>query len=152
MYRQLQNCKGNLEIPAPIKIETPIEIIIEEQSKLKNLKSPEVWGESFWFVVHLGSVNAPEFIPEEKRPFYWGFIDGIPEMLVCQKCSKHAREWVEIHRPYREQICSSRDNLVSFYVDMHNNVNKRNGKPLMTKDEVYRKFSGNVKIKTFRYE
>lgn len=152
MYRQIQNCMGNLEIPQPVKVDAPLEVILEESSKLKNVKSPEVWGESFWFVVHLGSISAPEFIPVDKRYKYWGFIDGIPEMLACGKCSKHAREWVEQHRQYQDQICSSRDNLVKFYVDMHNNVNIRNGKPVITVDEVYRKFSGMVKIKTFKYQ
>ena len=73
-------------------------------------------------------------------------------MVACEKCSVHAREWVDMNRQHKDQICSSRENLVKFFVNMHNNVNMRNGKPLMTLDEVYRKFSGEVEVKSFRYD
>lgn len=151
MYRALQNCTYNLEIPPPITIDSaPIEIHIAEKT-YQNLNAPEVWGESFWFVVHLGSMSAPEQIPPEKCEKYWGFIDGIPEMLACKKCADHARQWVEQHRAQKDEICSSRENLIRFYVDMHNAVNQRNGQPIMSVDEVKRKFSGPVKIRHFMY-
>jgi hypothetical protein len=140
-----------MDIPPPIEVNmAPIEIHVAEKT-YQNLHSPEVWGESFWFVVHLGSMSAPEVIPTEKREKYWGFIDGIPEMLACQKCAHHAREWVEKHRKDKDAIVSSRESLIRFYVDMHNSVNQRNGQPVMSVDEVKRKFSGPVRIRHFTY-
>jgi hypothetical protein len=151
MYRAIGNCTYDLDIPPPVQVDTPMEIIISNDNKVYNVNSPEVWGNALWFTLHLGSISAPEQIPPEKREKYWGFIDGIPEMLACKKCAVHAREWVEAHRPQKDQICSSRQNLVKFYVDMHNSVNQRNGQPIMSVEEVYRKFSGPVKIKIFNY-
>jgi hypothetical protein len=140
-----------MDIPPPIEVNlAPIEIHVAEKT-YQNLHSPEVWGESFWFVVHLGSMSAPDVIPPEKRDKYWGFIDGIPEMLACQKCAVHAREWVEKHRKDKDKIVSSRENLIRFYVDMHNAVNERNGQPVMSVEEVKRKFSGPVRIRHFTY-
>lgn len=151
MYRALNNCTYPMDIPPPIEVNlAPIEIHVAEKT-YQNLHSPEVWGESFWFVVHLGSMSAPDVIPPEKRDKYWGFIDGIPEMLACQKCSVHAREWVEKHRGDKDKIVSSRENLIRFYVDMHNAVNQRNGQPVMSVEEVKRKFSGPVRIRHFTY-
>jgi len=151
MYRALHNCTYPMDIPPPIEVNmAPIEIHVAEKT-YQNLHSPEVWGESFWFVVHLGSMSAPEVIPTEKREKYWGFIDGIPEMLACQKCAHHAREWVEKHRKDKDAIVSSRESLIRFYVDMHNSVNQRNGQPVMSVDEVKRKFSGPVRIRHFTY-
>ena len=151
MYRALQNCTYNLEIPPPILVENaPLEIHIAEKT-YQNIHSPEVWGESFWFVVHLGSISAPEIIPAEKRDKYWGFIDGVPEMLACQKCAVHARKWVEAHRNKKDEICATREGLVKFFVDMHNDVNQRNGQPTLSVDEVKRKFSGPVRIRHFAY-
>lgn len=154
MYKQIFNCvsDNNVDIPPPVKVNTPIEIKYENKKVVENITAPEVWGESFWFVLHLGSVHAPDIIPIEKREKYWNFIDGLPEMVACQKCSVHAREWVENNRPHKDMICSSRENLITFFVNMHNNVNVRNGKPLMTVEEVKRKFSGSVTISSFSYD
>jgi hypothetical protein len=150
MYRQLGNCKYDLEIPPPINVSTPIEIHYEDK-KIQNVSSPESWGPAFWFILHLGSVKAPENIPMEKREKYWGFIDGIPEMLACGNCAQHARAYVEAHRPYKDQICATRVNLVEFFTNFHNSVNERNGKPKISCEEIYHKFSGPIQTKFFNY-
>ena len=150
-YRQLGNCKYNVDIPPPINVNKNMEICLKTQ-KINSISSPKTWGPAFWFINHLGSVSAPKIIPLEKREKYWGFIDGIPEMLACGKCKQHAREYVDSHRIYKDIICSSRDNLVKFFVDFHNSVNIRNNKPTITHDEIYRMFSGPVEIKHFSYE
>jgi hypothetical protein len=151
MYRALGHCTTPFEVPPPVDVQNaPIEIHLTERA-YANLAAPEVWGESFWFVVHLGSVSAPEVIPPEKREKYWNFIDGIPEMLACKKCAVHAREWVEQNRPKKEMITASRKALIQFYVDMHNAVNERNGQPTLSVEEVVRKFTGPVRIRHFQY-
>lgn len=152
MYRQIGNCKYNFEIPPPVNIQSPpINIYIEEK-RVGNISSPDTWGPAMWFMNHLGSVSAPEIIPKEKRVKYWNYIDGLPEILPCKKCSVHARAYVDQYADQKEAICSSRDNLVRFFVDFHNSVNERTGKPKITYDEVYKMFSGPVKIQKFRYQ
>lgn len=150
MYRQLGNCVYNLEIPPPVKVNTPLEIHYEEKN-IQNISSPESWGPAFWFILHLGSVKAPAVIPPEKKDKYWGFIDGIPEMLACGNCAEHARAYVDAHRPLKDIICSSRDNLVRFFTDFHNSVNERAGKPKITYEEIYNKFTNPVQTKFFTY-
>ena len=149
-YRQLGNCKYEFEIPPPIDTNNSIDIVLKDM-KVNSINSPDVWGSAFWFINHLGSVSAPENIPIEKREKYWGFIDGIPEMLECDNCKVHAREYVDFHEPWKDRICSSRDNLVKFFVDFHNAVNERNGKPIISYDEIYKQFSGPAKIRYFSY-
>lgn len=150
MYRALGSCNHAFEVPPPIAI-APLEIQVSERV-YSTPNSPEVWGESFWFVVHLGSLNAPDVIPPEKQEKYWNFIDGLPEMLACQKCAHHARAWVEQHRPQKDKIVATRKALVQFYVDMHNDVNQRNKQPLLSVEEVERKFAGPVRVRHFRYQ
>lgn len=151
-YRQLGNCTYNFEIPPPIQIRpASIQVNVEEK-EVEQLSNPETWGPAMWFVNHLGSVSAPEVVPPEKREKYWNYIDGLPEMLPCQKCAGHAREFVDQHAPHKEHICASRENLVKFFVDFHNSVNDRSGKPQLTYDEVYQMFSGPAVIKHFSYK
>lgn len=151
-YRLLGNCKYDIEIPPPIpNIQRNLGINLKKE-KVDSISNPEVWGPAFWFINHLGSLSAPEIIPTEKRDKYWGFIDGIPEMVPCTDCKQHAREFVDTHRPYKNMICSSRDNLVKFFVDFHNKVNERNDKPMITYEEIYRMFgNGPVDINHFSY-
>lgn len=155
-YRQLSNCASKLRIPPPVLLEEEdssfgLQIKVKE-TVCHNLSNPSTWGPSLWFLNHLGSVYAPEVIPVEKRAKYWSFIDGLPEMLPCKKCSSHAREFVNSHAQWKEQICSSREMLVRFFVNFHNSVNERTGKPRITEDEVYRMFTGPAKIKQFSFE
>lgn len=152
MYRHIGNCKYTLEIPPPVNIQTPpIEIQIEE-IQVNNVSNPETWGPAMWFMNHLGSISAPDVIPPEKKDKYWNYIDGLPEILPCKKCSFHARAFVDSYAPYKDIICSSRDNLVQFFVDFHNSVNERNGKKMLTSNDVYKMFSGPVKIQKFKYK
>ncbi len=152
MYRQIGNCKYNFDIPPPIQIQVPpMEIRLEEKT-ISNVSSPDTWGPAMWFMNHLGSISAPEVIPLDKREKYWHYIDGLPEILPCKKCSVHARAYVDQYSNQKDIICSSRDNLVRFFVDFHNSVNERTGKPKITYDEVYKMFSGPVSIKKFRYQ
>lgn len=151
-YRQLGNCSYNYDIPPPIQIKpASVEIQLEEKL-IEHMSNPETWGPAMWFINHLGSFSAPEIIPLEKREKYWNYIDGLPEILPCKNCSQHAREYVDSNARYRDQICASRDNLVRFFVDFHNSVNQRTGKPLITYEEVYQMFSGPAVIKHFRYK
>lgn len=150
-YRQIGNCSYNYDIPPPISINyLPLNVQIEEKV-CNNLSNPETWGPSMWFLNHLGSITAPENISKEKRIKYWNYIDGLPEILPCKKCSSHARKFVDSQYDNRDMICSSRDNLVKFFVDFHNSVNERTGKPKITVEEVYKMFSGPAKIKYLKY-
>jgi hypothetical protein len=149
-YRLLGNCKYDIEIPPPIPVSRSIEISIRKE-RVDSITHPEVWGPAFWFINHLGSVTAPEIIPPEKRDKYWGFIDGIPEMIPCLNCKEHAREFVDANRPFKGVICSSRNNLVKFFIDFHNKVNEKNNKPLITYEEIYRMFNSPVDINHFSY-
>lgn len=148
-YRKFENCNSIYDMPPPIDYDT-LNINIENKECL-NVRSPQVWGQAFWFINHLGSICAPTKIPPQKREKYWNFIDGLPEMLACQECQGHARKFVEKHKPYKDIICSSRDNLVRFFVDFHNDVNRRSGKKMMDIEDVYGMFAKPAKINYFRY-
>jgi hypothetical protein len=148
-YAELGNCKRDLRIPPPIAYPS-IDIRIEEKS-CSNIANPDVWGQAFWFINHLGALHAPEVIDETKRRKYWGFIDGIPEMLACSNCSDHAREYIHSNEHRKEQICSSRESLIQFFTDFHNSVNQRTNKPLLSIEDIKRMFSGNANVQYFRY-
>lgn len=125
--------------------------IVYEEREVSNIFSPAVWGESLWFLLHLGSLAAENRISRADAKKYWNYIEGIPLMLPCKECAKHAQIFINHCRPYSAEICSSRANLVQFYVDFHNYVNLLQNKPLITVQDVERLAHGGTRLATIKY-
>lgn len=100
-----------------------------------NTTDPKLWGPSFWFSLHNGCLSYPQQASDIIATRMKGFIMGLPYILPCTNCSEHARVFVEMHYDELEDICSSRDKLFCFFVDFHNQVNKRYNKPILTCEE-----------------
>lgn len=84
---------------------------------------PEIWGPNLWGTLHLLCITGtitPEFVKE--------FANSIP----CAMCAGHFQDILK-ENPFPE----SRDpvDLFEWSVYLHNLVNDRIGKPLMTADQ-----------------
>lgn len=102
-----------------------------------NNGNPTVWGPKLWFVLHTGAMNYPDNPSETyKKRMKW-FLMGLPVILSCDKCMDHAYAYIN-SRESLDKIVSSRTELFKFFVDMHNAVNVRNNKPVMSYAEAYR--------------
>jgi len=94
------------------------------------IHSKDVWGEKYWYVIHLSAATYPNCpAPEEKkqsRDFYRSLI----HMLPCKLCAEHYALM------YRESFNNnSRYDLFAWTVSIHNQVNQRLGKPTMSLKE-----------------
>lgn len=117
----------------------------------KDPTDPQVWGSVYWFMYHLGSAHYPinpSPITQERMK---GFILGLPVMVTCEKCSDHATAYIESNYSRLDEIVSSRENLFKFFVDMHNMVNKRYNKPVMSYDEAYKLYTGKASVSKLSY-
>jgi hypothetical protein len=117
-----------------------------------NAADPEVWGPSFWFTLHNGAMKYPV-----KASPIWiermkGFILGIPVMIPCEKCADHATSYIESNYKHLDEIVSGRDNLFKFFVDFHNKVNERYGKPIMSYENARKLYSGRARVLKMKYE
>lgn len=147
-YQMYGNC-GIIKIPPPIRC--GYKNIINEEREYPNIFSPEVWGESFWFILHIGSLSANSKISEQDSRKYWNFIEGIPLMLPCKLCSADAQKFVDESRGRWKSICSSKESLIRFFIDFHNKVNAKQGKPLISKQDVEKLGEGQVRVSTIKY-
>jgi len=97
---------------------------------------PEKWGPYFWGVIHLGCL-AGSMTPE--------FINMYPSVLPCAACGKHFTEVLQ-ENPFPE----SRDPMILFQwsVHVHNVVNARIGKPILTVEEALAAWTASVLPKT----
>lgn len=100
-----------------------------------SLSDPKVWGPSFWFCLHNGAATYPNKASPIVSERMKGFILGIPYVLSCDECREHARVYIENHFTQLDEITGSREKLFCFFVDFHNQVNKRYGKRVYTCEE-----------------
>ena len=115
------------------KSETCVQCATDELKISKH--DPKYWGPRYWFFYHTTAINYPEKPTDKEQDDMEHFIRSIPLTLPCKDCKKHAKQFIDDHRIEMSKICSSRENLFKFFVDFHNKVSERNGKPTLTYDE-----------------
>lgn len=112
---------------------------------------PKAWGPCMWFFLHTSAAYYPVSPNTNTQQAMKNFIMSLPYILPCQDCQKHAMIWVNQHLNQLGQIISSRDNLFKFFVDFHNYVNTRSGKPEISYAEAYQKYRNGVKVERLKY-
>ena len=147
MYKCYGNCQ-QFEVPPPIG-DYSRNLIIEEVP-CNNIHDPKVWGSAWWFSLFNGCCTAERIIPNADRVKYWKFIEGLPYMLPCRECQGHAKIYVENHKHAKDSICSSRRNLLKFFVDLHNTVSKRKGQQKIKVKDVEDMFMSNEPVNAIR--
>lgn len=148
-YKIIRNI-GNIN-PAPQLNAQPIRensITMKYENVLNsNTSDPQIWGPSFWFSLHNGSVRYPikasNIVAERMK----NFILGIPYILPCFECSEHARAHIMNNYANLDDITSGREKLFNFFVDFHNYVNKRYNKKIMSYEDAKKKYTGNAIVK-----
>lgn len=107
---------------------------------------PKIWGPAFWFTLHVSAAHYPE----EPNPIVQNRMKhrilAIPYEIPCAECRQHAISFVEYNKYRLPEVVSSRNQLVKFYVDFHNTVNRRQGKPEWTYEKALSVYSGKAKI------
>lgn len=150
-YKLAKDFKKVIVSQPKINIQTPSMINPSYGIKMKyntvnsdDRTKPEVWGPSFWFTLHNGSLNYPvsasKIISEKMK----GFILGLPYMLPCPNCADHAKAYIDKNYSRLDTITNGRENLFNFYVDFHNYVNSRYGKKNMSYSEAKKLYTGST--------
>lgn len=118
-----------------------------ENTTTTTTSDPTVWGPSFWFMLHNGASKYPIEASNHRKERMKGFILGIPTMVPCEGCISHAIPYLEATKPQLDDIVKGRDSLFKFFVDFHNDVNKRLHKKQYSYDEAYQMYKKGVTVK-----
>jgi hypothetical protein len=111
------------------------------QEKKISSKDPAVWGPHFWFTLHTSALYYPLEPSKIVMNAIKNRIMAIPYELPCDVCRPHALAFIEKHYDNLDTIVSSRENLGKFYLDFHNHVNRRYGKPEWTYEKLINFYS-----------
>ena len=116
---------------------------VKQMSERPTSVSPRVWGRPLWFSLHYGALNYPHDVDDEKKQMMINFILGLPMMIPCDMCKNHAHEYIQSRKHTLHNVVQNTHNLFTFFWEFHNDVNKRNGKPLMSLEAVYHLYKTN---------
>ena len=111
---------------------------------------PTVWGPKMWFTLHTITFNYPEIPSNHHKKVYSDFFNMLKYIIPCEVCSKHYAQHL-INNPILTSL-DSKEKLVKWLINVHNDVNRSLGKKVYSYDEVvdiYKKhYSKENNIKT----
>ena len=103
---------------------------------------PTKWGPHLWAYLHYSAINYPHKPSKEQKEAMKDWLTCLSATIPCKNCSHHYGKYIQKHTNELDDICSSKNKLFNFLVDIHNKVNKRNGKREISYEEarwIYRK-------------
>lgn len=95
--------------------------------------SPKRWGRDGWRFIHYVALTYPTKPTDDDRKNYIKFFESLQDVLPCGICAAHFRE----HMKQYPIKMGSNTELFNWTVDIHNVVNKQNGKKILTYDEAF---------------
>jgi hypothetical protein len=111
----------------------------------------KTWGPYGWKFMHMVALAYPNSPTNEDKENYKTFFTILGNVLPCQLCADHYKQNL-INFPLTDYILSSRDTLLKWTIDIHNEVNKSIGKKILDYDEAITLIKNNYEDKTTKDE
>ena len=97
---------------------------------------PTFWGPGVWHLLHVTAANFPCQPTQDDRRAFKAFVESLAGMLPCAACRAHFGAMVAGQRGAKLELTPSalkdRFALFAWTVRVHNEVNRRLGKPIYT--------------------
>lgn len=99
---------------------------------------PQLWGPCGWKFLHYISLGYPKNPSLDQKRYYREFIQSLPYILPCRSCREHFHKTLKCYDITK--VINSRKEMFEFFVDAHNQVNRKNNKPVYSYQKVYDDF------------
>lgn len=90
------------------------------------------WGPLLWESINTIVREYPENPTAEDRQNFKLFFQSLGDVLPCPECRKHYAG--HLKNMSLDDAVNSRDSLINFIIDLHNEVNKATGKSVMKRE------------------
>tara|TARA_B100000963_G_C22612217_1_gene665445 strand:- start:212 stop:619 length:408 start_codon:yes stop_codon:yes gene_type:complete len=97
---------------------------------VKNNINPNIWGPKFWYTWHAVAFGYPDNPTDVDKQNYKNFYINFSYVLPCEACSKDS--YSRIKSVNWDNTLMSRDNLVKWTYEYHNDINLKLEKPIFT--------------------
>jgi hypothetical protein len=95
--------------------------------------SPKHWGKEAWKFIHWVALTYPHKPTDQDKKNYLRFFESLQDVLPCPICAEHFKRNM---KDYPINLESNKQ-LFNWTVDIHNLVNKQNGKKTLTFDQAF---------------
>ena len=102
---------------------------------------PTLFGPCMWKTIHFIALGSPEVFEEKHKAMYRSFYSQIYNVIPCASCGTHLVETMNT-LPIEPALTGSQA-LFQWTVDLHNAVNKRLGKPIVSASDARDMLMGN---------
>lgn len=120
--------------------------------------NPNIWGKNAWLFIETSILSYPDNPDNDIKKGYYNFLESLLYIIPCYECRRHYRDFFNNNK-LTDDILSSRDKLIDWIINCHNNVNKINGKPLISNTDfinyynnLYKKSCNKCVKKQFNYK
>lgn len=96
-------------------------------------RQPDDWGPQFWFVMHTVAFYYPQSPTVEDMRSAQHFFESLRKLLPCRSCRNHYKQLLNSH-PI-DEIVQDRMAMLRWVHFVHNQVNARLGKSLLSWDD-----------------
>jgi len=94
----------------------------------------EIWGPHAWMFLHSITFTYPHEPDFKVKKHFLNFFDNLKNIIPCEICKKHYINNLQKH-PLIDSL-NSKEDLIKWLVNIHNEINIINGKRVWTYDEV----------------
>jgi hypothetical protein len=88
-----------------------------------------IWGPDVWRGINAIVRFYPENPTDLDKIEYRNFLESFKTVLPCNICKEHYTNYLS--KIDWDSVLFNRFTIVKFVIDLHNDVNKRNGKPIL---------------------
>lgn len=102
------------------------------------------WGPAYWSVFHITSFDLdvkatlPGAKARQSERALRLLLENFPDTLPCEICSNHLKKIYTMYPPPQSSDKKSKNAVARWSVWVHNKVNERLGKPVLSFDDVVR--------------
>lgn len=98
--------------------------------------NPKIWGPHGWFFMHSIALNYPNNPTFKQKQDYFNFFKSLMNVIPCEKCAFH---YSQNFKNYPiDKFLDNTEKLFNWTVDIHNMVNEKNGKKILSYEEAYK--------------
>jgi hypothetical protein len=106
---------------------------------------PEIWGPYYWFVLFTIALTYPIYPNDISKKKYYDFIQNLPLFIPVEKFGNSFNELLDKYpvTPYLD----SRESFIRWVHFIHNQINVKNGKNIVSLEDAMTNYYSNYKPK-----